>query len=498
MDKNLSWKIGLIVLLTVLAGWTLYPPGKTLKQGMDLGGGTSLVYEIDAQDLSPDKRRGLAGKMITTLRRRVDPANIQNLIWRPQGNTRFEIQMPLANAETREKRQAYEQAHDALLAENVDRDKILRSLARPADERIKEFAEFARDSNDRLQILQDFAGVYDERKKLRSQSNELSEKLKQAATAVEDANLNVGLVKLQAPQWSNLTDEQLREQAAEVLGTEENLDLVAEYVGLYGQWAKVVDKLTGPEEGLNVRYDETQLALDRLNISGDQIDYILGMAEPGSARRQAAIEQLKTEFPNRADEIDRLVIAYDVYYPFRGRLDDPKDLQRMLKGAGILEFRILPTVGHEQVSTDRLEMYVETLKSKGPKYASDEQYVWCEVENAEQWRAQDEQGRSSVVAPFGDKLYVLASNKKDEAILHNAQEKDWSLERAAPGQDPQGRRAIDFALDERGGRLFAKVTGNNIGRPLCILLDGVAISAPNIKTRIYTRCLLYTSPSPRD
>ena len=43
MDKNLSWKIGLIVLLTVLAGWTLYPPGKTLKQGMDLGGGTKMV-----------------------------------------------------------------------------------------------------------------------------------------------------------------------------------------------------------------------------------------------------------------------------------------------------------------------------------------------------------------------------------------------------------------------------------------------------------------------
>lgn len=104
MDKNLTWKIVLIIVLVILAVWTLYPPDKTLKPGMDLGGGTSLIYEIDAQGLSSQEKRGLSEKMITVLRRRIDPANIQNLVWRPQGNTRFEIQMPLASAETREAR----------------------------------------------------------------------------------------------------------------------------------------------------------------------------------------------------------------------------------------------------------------------------------------------------------------------------------------------------------------------------------------------------------
>ena len=32
-------------------------------------------------------------------------------------------------------------------------------------------------------------------------------------------------------------------------------------------------------------------------------------------------------------EIDSVVAAYDKYSPHRGRLDDPMDLQRMLKGA---------------------------------------------------------------------------------------------------------------------------------------------------------------------
>ncbi len=47
MGKNLVPKIVLIILLVVVAAWTLYPPSKTLKPGIDLAGGTSLIYEID-------------------------------------------------------------------------------------------------------------------------------------------------------------------------------------------------------------------------------------------------------------------------------------------------------------------------------------------------------------------------------------------------------------------------------------------------------------------
>jgi len=108
MSKNLTPKIVLILVLVVLAAWTLYPPNKTLKPGIDLAGGTSLIYEIDTHGLKEADKKDLSQKLITVLRRRIDPANIQNLIWRPQGSTRFEIQMPLASAEARQKRQNYE------------------------------------------------------------------------------------------------------------------------------------------------------------------------------------------------------------------------------------------------------------------------------------------------------------------------------------------------------------------------------------------------------
>ncbi|MCJ7730224.1 MAG: hypothetical protein MUO27_10170 [Sedimentisphaerales bacterium] len=163
-----------------------------------------------------------------------------------------------------------------------------------------------------------------------------------------------------------------------------------------------------------------------------------------------------------------------------------QDVQRMLKGTGILEFRVLPTTDPQtnpELDIDEITRYVEALKVKGPKYASDDKYVWCEVENIDEWKA-----AGPVVAPFGDKHYVLASNKENEVMLRSSGEEQWRLEKARPGTEYQtGRRAIDFALNERGGKLFYDITGKNINRPLCILLDGVAMSAPNIRSRISTQ-----------
>jgi SecD/SecF fusion protein len=480
MDKNLSWKIVLIVAIIALAVWTLYPPGKTLKPGIDLGGGTSLIYEVDAHGLSADERRGLSSRMITVLRRRIDPANIQNLVWRPQGNTRFEIQLPLASAEAREKRQVFEDALNALLAENVTTAAIMRSTAKPADERAKDFAKFAHDSNQRSQILDDFAKVYDERKELQRQRDDLAGQLVTPESLIKVAGLDLDDIKTKVAGWAKLDKDKLKETLSGSPETQANLDLLTRYTEIYGKWAEVVDKLTDPQTGINNRYNRELQNLSKLNLSEDQINFALESGEPGSGVQKRVVEALKKEFQERTNKIDAVVQAYKDYYQFRGRLDDPGDLQRMLKGAGILEFRILPTEAHPDVDAALMSKYVETLRAKGPKYASDEKYVWVEIEDPAHWRG-------GIAAQFGNKYYVLTSNRKDECVLHTGQEKDWRLVRASPGQDQMGRRSIDFQLDERGGKLFANVTGKNINRPLAILLDNKAISAPNIQSRIYTR-----------
>jgi preprotein translocase subunit SecD len=161
-----------------------------------------------------------------------------------------------------------------------------------------------------------------------------------------------------------------------------------------------------------------------------------------------------------------------------------KDIQRMLKGAGILEFRILPTEGHPEVDMTEIKGYIEHLKEKGPEQASDNNYVWCEIENFNEWNVADGQNRPVIVAQFSDKYYVLASNQAGQVMLHNPGERDWKLKRAYPTTDYFSQRAIGFVMDETGRQLMANVTGNNIGRPLCIILDGIALSAPDIEERI--------------
>jgi SecD/SecF fusion protein len=480
MDRNLLLKLVLIIVLVLVAAWTLYPPDKTLKPGIDLAGGTSLIYEIDTHGLSGEEKRDISSKMITVLRRRIDPANIQNLVWRPQGGTRFEIQMPLASAEAREKRQNFEEARSELLAENVNTAVIMRSLSKPSEERTEDFKRFARGSAERLAILETLGKAYDERNSLREKSDELFSKLESMEAELTEGGLDVEKVKASISRWAGLDEESLTAALKDFAGGEGNVELLREYVKSYAEWAGAVDALTDPETGKNIEYRNASRALDEFNLTGDQINLCLDIS-PKSAKRISAIEELKAAFPDRAEKIDKVVAAFDEYYPFRGRLDDPKDLQRMLKGAGILEFRILPTQGHPEVDADEMAGYVERLQTKGPKYASDSKFVWCEIENINEWNVRD-----SIVGQFANKYYVLASNKTDEAMVHGTGARDWSLKKAQPQTDREGRRAVGFQLDEKGGRLFSRVTGKNLKRPLCILLDGIAISAPVIQSRIFT------------
>jgi SecD/SecF fusion protein len=468
----------------VVAAWTLYPPDKTLKPGIDLAGGTSLIYEIDTQGLEGLEKKDLAQRMITVLRRRIDPANIQNLVWRPQGGTRFEIQMPLASEETRQRRQDFEKARSDLLAENINLAIILRSLQKPAEQRTKDFEEFAQGAPDRVTILNKLADVYDERRGLQDKRDKLFSGVATSENIITVAGLKLDDIKQHLGDWIKLNEQQLREAITGYLSSEGNLDMLTKYVNMYAEWAGVVEQLTNAETGINVRYKEVKRELDKFNLTEDQLKSCLEMP-PKSLKRSSAIDELKAGFPNRSEKIDNAVAAFDEYRPFQGRLDDPRDLQRMLKGAGILEFRILPTQGHAEVDADEMAGYVERLKTKGPKYASDNKNIWCEIENIKEFKRND-----AFVAQFGDKFYVLASNKKDETFVHGAEGKDWTLKRAYPTTDQTGRRAIGFSFDERGGRLFGDITGRNIDRPLCILLDGVAISAPNIQSRIFSHGII--------
>src|SRR6478609_2914219 len=107
MPTNTSGRFLLIALILVGSLWCIFPGmhkgsfQPNLHPGIDMVGGTSLLYEIKTSDGGAGPAAAnLAEDVMKALKKRVDPDGVRNLIWRPQGNTRLEIQMPLSrNAE---------------------------------------------------------------------------------------------------------------------------------------------------------------------------------------------------------------------------------------------------------------------------------------------------------------------------------------------------------------------------------------------------------------
>ena len=510
MNRYLIWKVLLIVLLVVVAAWnvadwSVYPPHLKLKPGIDIGGGWSLIYEIDTSDLSRAEQKGLAQRMIPFLLRRVDPTNMANIVMTPQGDTRIEIKQPAAREDTKQKRRDYDDALKTLEGMNVNILKVKRALRLDPEKRRAAFAEYVPDpdpNSPRRKILDEVALAWDALQSGQGRRDELDGAKDALKVRLDEADLRGDFVEAMAVSWSKMDAETLadtikrhvernkppkEESDPNAITTDPNAagpadesaqraKLIADYITAHKEWADVVNEITKPETGTRDQWNRAAAKLADLNLEVGQVTDVLDVED--AVKRGELIAGLKEKFADRTAQIQAAVEAHNVYRQVGGRLDDPEDLKRMLKGAGVLEFRILPTLGDNKSNQSELEARREELKSKGPKLGSDAKYVWAVIENVADFGVQ-----GAIIEQFGEKYYVLASNQKNECMLRD-RKKPWKLRKAGPTSDERGRRAISFALDDAGSPMFHRVTKNNIGRPLCILLDGAAFSAPNIEQAI--------------
>ncbi|MCC6417582.1 MAG: protein translocase subunit SecD [Gemmataceae bacterium] len=105
------------ILLSLWAIWYAYRHDR-FKLGVDLSGGTILVYEIDTR--KQQKAEGLRGEspakqaelLAESLKRRIDPNDLYNIVIRPAGESRVEIILPTGGPER--DRQATEQWQELL------------------------------------------------------------------------------------------------------------------------------------------------------------------------------------------------------------------------------------------------------------------------------------------------------------------------------------------------------------------------------------------------
>ena len=88
--------------------------------------------------------------------------------------------------------------------------------------------------------------------------------------------------------------------------------------------------------------------------------------------------------------------------------------------------------------------------------------------------------------PPGTVLLQSASNDgRSYVVEKRVMVSGEMLDSASAGIDQNNRPAVNFALNTVGARKFGKVTGDNIGRPFAIVLDGQVVSAPVIQSQIF-------------
>ncbi|MBC7782633.1 MAG: protein translocase subunit SecD [Burkholderiales bacterium] len=141
-----------------------------LKPGIDIKGGASLIYEIKQTDTASADPK-LSETVATALRKRVDPQGVRNIIWRPQGPTRLEIQLPASrNTEQAEAvRNKYIAAKDQLDQTNLRVVSVVGDLETLSGaERDAKIKEYAADSAKRAEILPKLASLADTIKQARA------------------------------------------------------------------------------------------------------------------------------------------------------------------------------------------------------------------------------------------------------------------------------------------------------------------------------------------
>lgn len=433
-NRLTSWL--LVLGLVVLAFIKLYPPEDTLKGGIDLVGGTSLLLEIDTTGLETDQIPNLSSKVMGILKERVDPKGTMNLEWRPVGDTRLEIRMPQPNQEAVERRKTKDAALDAIARANLKRFDVVEALASPEATRGEKLNKLVGDSEERSRLKDELVAAYD-------------------AKVEADAG----------------ADETAKETATD-------------------------------------RYESALQNMLATNAPITRLVDILAIG-PGQ-QREKELTRFVNEFPAFDAMVKKAAVAYDEWAVDKAELEDPSDLKRRIRGAGVLEFRILaerdpgsPTrlsdpKGQGEKSIDVLR---DQLAKRGPRMREGDRFGWFAVHEPTKFLQRptiksNEDVRNSlddptlpVIAEYAGRFYVLAYNTPDARMLKSSGDRKWQLKTAYPFRDPAtGRTVVSFQLDARGGRLFGTLTEGNKKRQLCIMLDNEAVSHATIQERITDRC----------
>ena len=470
MKSKLLTGVLLTLAVVAICLWEVWPPDKRIRIGKDLRGGVSLVYSVEMPE-GADSQRVLA-QVIDSLKRRVNPQGVLDISMQPQGADRIEVVMPLPSPAVK----ALGDTYDATLAQLGARTQVTaRQLQRAlAEGKAMDFAPAAPAAGDAA------AGS----------RRDMLAKLQSAHDAAKAGREKLASMPQGAPDRG---EEEERLAQAEI--DEKRLFEQVLATSVPVQRLKRAMQLSTERPPLR---DER----GRIRVSAT------GDVATGPSPREAEIQSLKALVPDFAPQIDGLVKSYDDYAAVVTGYDDPEDLKRLMRAAGVLEFHIpVSAASPEGVNVQDL---VTQLKERGADGTDSPVARWFRINSIKQFAESPQEqdalradpatfmrARDLIATSHEGNVWVLLYTTEAMSLDHLGG-RQWAMKSVFPSQDQLGRAAVAFQLDQAGGQLMGRLTGPNINRPMAIVLDGEIYSAPTLQSQINASGQISGNFSPED
>ncbi|MEK6700819.1 MAG: protein translocase subunit SecD [Planctomycetota bacterium] len=449
---RLYQRIAIQVAILAVVLYCIWPPEKQLKFGKDLAGGISLVYSLQLSDT--DDATEVMAKVAEALKNRVDPNGVMEISIQPMGRDRLEISMPLPRQEVKELRAVFESKVKKLGEFKPTQAKLSQAFELAGDKRDARLAEISAGQSVLLDKLKEAATLYDARWALDKRLEELTTDI----DAVERAKVIAQRAEVN-PKYREVVDT--------LLANAVSPDVVRRVLELPTQTRRIKDPLNG----------EAAFAID-------------------PSQQEMRLADLLKRYPLRVAEIKDAVEAFATYASQRKTLDDPQDLVRMLRGAGVLSFRIPIAVGPGDKAHPEESQLRQELREKGPTASRRPDARWFKINQIANWydsvpmrellMASPQQffaSRKLVGEPYLDGYYILCWDT-DNAKLTPDNGVDWGVASAGDDRDEMGKPAVRFVMNTAGAALLNDLTRTHVGEPMAVLLDDEVYTAPNLNSAI--------------
>ena len=457
MNIKILPRLLLALFVIAICVWQVFPLDKKIRLGKDLRGGVSMVYSV-AMPPTGDSQRVLA-QVVESLKRRVNPQGVLDISLQPQGADRIDVVMPLPSPEVRALGDNYRTKLTALGAQmTITSRELDQALAAGTAADLAPAPSNGAAAGLRRTALTELQAAFNDATSARIAYQAA---IAQNASASDIAAIEDKIAKAEVTQQTLI---------ASIAAT--NID-EAKLKSSFG--LSNVRPFSKDEKG------NTKFATD-------------GTRETVASPREVAVNQLKIQLPDFAIDIDALSQMQIEYASKVTGYDDPEDLKRLLRGAGVLEFHIaVGAATPEGVNPDEMR---KQLAERGPAGTDSPVARWFPINDPKQWGDSPEsidslmldpasylRSRDMVGAKYDGVPYALLY-VTDAMSLDHLGGRQWTMKNVFPSQDQLGRVAVAFQLDPAGGTLMGRLTGANIGRPMGIVLDGQLFSAPNLQSQI--------------